>query len=48
MSADMIGVPDTEIVGSEIAGSEAPEESDASDDSTEIANANEEQPNLQR
>jgi hypothetical protein len=53
LSADMIGVPETEVVesevaGSEVAGSEAPPESDASDDGTEIANANEDQQNLQR
>lgn len=48
LSADMIGVSDVDTVGSEIAESEAPEESDAGDDSTEIANANEEPQNLQR
>lgn len=48
LSADMIGVPDTEVVGAEIAESETPEESEPSNEATEIADATEEQPNLQR
>ena len=47
VSADMIGIPNDELLEAEVADAETPASSEAGE-STEIANASEEDTNLQR